>query len=222
MKYLPCKELTKVLLPAYTKCCILKTNCTELRFDLTLGHFPRGFCGAFGSLADVKLVLVLAEPGTPNPIDHGVPLKTPPHNLLEDNTVGVFDVIKENKGTRNFHGNVGIILDECWPGLSLEEQFARTWMTESVLCSAKSAVAQIPRTIELACGETYLRRQLDLLPNAFVVALGGKARSRMDMIGANYHATAWAPGKPKGLTKEALKTWKELGKAFRKYLKKNG
>ena len=224
MKYLPCKELTKVLLPAYTKCCILTTNCSELKNDVKEGHVPRGFCGAFGSLSDVQLVLVLAEPGNPDPEIHGDKTNPTPRKLLADNTLGVFETvdIAKKDGKRNFHGNIAIILNECWPGLTLEQQFERTWMTESVLCSADKSTGQVPRPIEQACAETYLRRQLDLLPNRFVVALGDKAKKRLGMIGVEYDFAAWAPGRPKGPTKEALKTWKELGKAFRKHLRKNG
>ena len=222
MKYLPCKELTKVLLPAYTKCCILTTNCSELKYDPTLGHVPRGFCGAFGSLADVKLVLVLAEPGNPKDKSWGVPKNTKPNEHLKGNIAGVLEAIKKPERKRGFHENVGIILNECWPDLTLEEQFERTWMTESVLCSAKYAAGKVPRPIEQACAETYLRRQLDLLPKRFVVALGDKAKKRLGMIGVVYDFAASAPGRPEGPKERALQSWKELGKAFRKHLQKNG
>lgn len=135
---------------------------------------------------------------------------------------GVFGEVLRNDGKRNFHGNIGIILNECWPGLTLEQQFERTWMTESVLCSAKTMAGEVPRIVELECAGTYLRRQLDLLPNRFVVALGGKARKRMDMIRFEYNFAAWAPGMPGGTKPKALQSWKELGKEFRKHLRKNG
>lgn len=223
MKYLPCKELTKVLLPAYTKCCILTTNCSELKNDVKEGHIPRGFCGAFGGLADVQLVLVLAEPGNPNPDGrHGYEMKTPPRRLLECNVVGVFETIKENKAKRNFHGNIEFILEQCWLGESLEEKFKRTWITESVLCSAAKTCGPIRPIVEQACVEGFLRKQLALLPNAYVVALGRKAEKRMEAASLPRHNYASHPGGREGIRKRALESWERLGKEFRKHLRKNG
>ena len=49
-------------------------------------------------------------------------------------------------GKDQFHRNIRDILNDCWPGLSFKEQLRRTWVTESVLCSASVECGSIPRT----------------------------------------------------------------------------
>lgn len=55
----------------------------------------------------------------------------------------------------------------------------RTGITESVLCSAPLEGPAVSTAAARACRANYLQRELDLLPNALVVALGAKARDRM-------------------------------------------
>jgi hypothetical protein len=73
MDFLPCPELLEVLLPAYRPCrnfagtCEGRVGSTPEGWRPEKGHVPRGFIGAFGTLDDVKLVLVVAEPADPLP-----------------------------------------------------------------------------------------------------------------------------------------------------------
>jgi hypothetical protein len=226
MRYLPCKELTEALISgSYPKCCSFKTIGSIVRYDPKNGYIPRGFCGAFGKLSDIALVLVINEPGNP-PSDgtQEYDMSMTPMELIEDSARGVFRAVKDaaKTGDRTIHGNIATILNECWPGLTLEEQYTRTWMTESVLCSAPKSTGPIPRIVEKACAERYLCPQLALLPNRFVVALGGKTQRRMSMMSLPASFMASAPGKPEGPKERARKSWGELGIAFREYLRKNG
>jgi len=67
-RFSPCAELRELLLPAYAPCRHFDGNChCVARWDPGKGHVPRGFVGALGSLDEVKLVLVAAEPGDPLP-----------------------------------------------------------------------------------------------------------------------------------------------------------
>ena len=70
-----------------------------------------------------------------------------------------------------------------WPKSTLDEQLNRTWLTESVLCSAKVESGSVPLSVERACSTRYLMPQLELFPNARIVALGSKARDRLARIG---------------------------------------
>ena len=222
MRYLPCKELMEVLIPAYPKCCNFNTSCSEMRYDPKNGYVPRGFCGALGSLAEISLVLVIPEPGNPGNGEQPYNMSMTPQELVEDSARGVFEAVRANTGRRNFHGSIAAILNACWPGSTLEQQFTRTWMTEAVLCSAPESTGPIPRIVEKACAERYPCRQLAILPNRFVVALGGKTQRRMGMMSLPASFMASAPGKPECLKERALHSWSELGMAFRKHLRKNG
>jgi len=59
-------KLATVLAPAYAPCLEFQRACTEMRWDPSQGHVPRGSLGATGSLEEVELVLVFAEPGDPH------------------------------------------------------------------------------------------------------------------------------------------------------------
>jgi hypothetical protein len=82
-------------------------------------------------------------------------------------------------GKDYFHRNVRYILDQCWPGVPFSEQMRRTWITESTLCSARKEGGSIPASVHRFCVDSYLSKQLALLPNATIAALGGKARDRI-------------------------------------------
>ena len=168
--------LLATILPAYGPCDHFSGVCQEMGWNPPAGHVPRGFCGALGSSDEVELVLVTAEPGDPLPGEV--------HTGLES------AVTTSIEGLRNrvtpFHRNVRLILDLCFPGQSFEEQLRRTWRTNSVLCSAQIEGGSMPRPIEDICIQTYLRKQLALMPNALVAALGGKAQNRLRRHGIKF------------------------------------
>jgi hypothetical protein len=91
-----------------------------------------------------------------------------------------------------FSRNLRQILDFAWPGMGFEEQMKRTWITESVLCSASAEGARVSSRVEVECFERYLRHQLSRLPEARVVALGRKAEMRLRRQGVEFVAAASA------------------------------
>jgi len=129
----PCKEVREMLLPAFALCNGFEGNCGSMRWQPEVGHVPRGFCGASGVPGDVRLILVVAEPGDPHANEI-----YPPDARPEDKFEAACGYAYASFGTGKdqFHRNIRAILDECWPSLSFHEQFRRTWITESVLCSA--------------------------------------------------------------------------------------
>ena len=185
----PNKALIECLNPAYS-CAEFDGVCAEMHKREC--NMPRGFCGAAGSLEEVELVLVFAQPGDPYEGEDPRDLKS------------AYEYTMNSFRHRNdpFHKNVRKILYECWPTLSTDDKFdelmRKVWLTESVLCSAKNKGGQVPALACRACGRNYLCPQLALLfPKALVVALGSNPKNRLldlgfsDFFAADRHT---APG----------------------------
>src|ERR1051326_2742320 len=173
----PIPELVRILSGAY-RCSHFDGVCHQMLWKPELlGHIPRGFTGGFGTAYAVRLVICLAEPGNPKPGTESYDVSLGSEALIERIASGVAATIE--KGGRGFHGNLGYVLQRCWPDLSIPERLQRTWITEATLCSAHVSTASIDRTIEDACAARYLKAQLDLFPQAFVLALGQKAEYRL-------------------------------------------
>lgn len=64
-------------------------------------------------------------------------------------------------------------MSELFPDLTFDQQLRHVWMTEGRLCSITHEIGGVR---DRNCAATYLERQLDALPNATVVAFGGKAQ----------------------------------------------
>jgi hypothetical protein len=176
-------ELISILSPAYEPCEGFKLGCGEMRWNPAIGHVPRGFTGASASVSDVELVLVFAEPGDPQPGES--------HTGLLSSYEFAYSAFAT--GMTLFHRNVRYILDSCWPRVSFDEQMQRTWLTESVLCSAVKEGGNVRAATVRECGQRYLAPQLAVIPNAIVAALGGKAASRLRMAGVKGFLEAGAP-----------------------------
>lgn len=60
------RELVEILQPAYAPCPGFRRRCRgTARWKPELGHVPRGFVGALGAVDEVKVVILVAEPGNP-------------------------------------------------------------------------------------------------------------------------------------------------------------
>lgn len=176
---LPCKEVREVLLPAFGPCVGFRNGCQSMRWLPHEGHVPRGFCGATGTVEEVQLVLVVAEPGDPHRGEVYPPSMSQEEMLARvcRHAYGCFA-----DGKDQFHRNVRMILSDCWPDLTFNEQLRRTWITESVLCSAGKECGPVPPVVYRNCVDRYLNVQLALFPSATVVAVGSKARNRMTRL----------------------------------------
>jgi hypothetical protein len=190
-------HLARILEPAYRPCTAFSGPCREMRWDPSAGHVPRGFVGAAGSLAEIELVLVVAEPGDPHEGESHEGLAT-----AYEYAVGALEARKER-----FHGNIRNILDACWRGLPFEQQLAKVWVTESVLCSAKREGARVTSAAATECGRRYLSAQLKLLAHALAVALGAKAEERLRAIGFENFVRASAAAPPGCNFKGARQSW---------------
>jgi len=128
------------------------------------------------TLDDVRLVLVTAEPGDPYGSE-SYPTGPTPRAILEASCRYVFEVLRSGKDL--YHRNLRYILNGCFPGKPFEAQLEHTWITDSVLCSAEREGGSVSISVGHECRARYLEAQLNLFPNAVVVALGSKARHRL-------------------------------------------
>jgi hypothetical protein len=171
-----------------------------MRWRPSAGHVPRGFLGASGSLAEVELVLVLAEPGDPHPQERHEGLQTPYS----------YAAVCLATGKDLFHRNVRKILGMCWPDLAFEQQMRKVWLTDSVLCSARTEGGNVSPSASRACGQRYLLAQLQLFPGALVVALGRKAQQRLTVLGFTRFLPAFAAAPPGCNGPKAQASWARI------------
>ena len=85
-------------------------------------------------------------------------------------------------GKDRYHKRLRLLLDLLFPGLSLEEQLKKAWVTETYLCSAPVEGGSVPSRAESECASRYLQPQLMLLAGRPVIALGGKAQKRASRV----------------------------------------
>lgn len=202
----PAPELVDVLLPALARCPGFDGACKHsVRWDPAAGHVPRGFRGATGHIKDVKLVLVCAEPGDPYEGESCEPKSGSARDRLRkvytDSCIHLQDRVDQ------FARNIRKILDMAWPEMAFAEQMRRTWLMETVLCSAKFETDELPKEVENECLNRYVRGQLALFTNARVVALGGKAQKRLK-AGKISFVSAFAASPPGCNQPRALESWR--------------
>ncbi len=201
----PSPRLRDILLPVYDPCPAFNSSCSIMRWSPHNGHVPRGFCGCTGSCEEVRLVLIVAEPGDPHPSEtHSV--KAGSEELLAETFRYSYRCYMEGKD--QFHRNVRHILNLCWPDLSFEEQMRKTWITESVLCSASRECGSVPSQVWRECTRRYLFPQISLFRRAIVSALGSKARDRTVGIPGVCSVGAAAP--PGCNHRGVRESWEEL------------
>ena len=209
-KSLPCEELADTLFPLYEPCKSFETVCSTMRWSPKQGHIPRGFCGAIGRTEHVRLILIMAEPGDPHPEE------TYSRNSSTEELFAVTSSYSYHcyqTGKDFFHQNVRYILNLCWPNLSFKEQMHLTWITESVLCSAKKESGNIPSIVSRQCTSRYLEKQLSLFNDPVVVAVGAKARDRTKGIPG---IMAVGAASPPGCNRKGVRdSWKEIAEAVK-------
>ena len=208
----PNSKLVKILQPAYRPCRGFKEGCDGIAtWDPAEGHVPRGFVGAFGRLDEIKVVILLAEPGDP----HGVEAYRG-GNYLEQTCEYTYKVLRE--GTDLFHRNLKYLLNGLFPGLSLKDQLRESWITETYLCSAPQETGPVRAAAEKECASRYLARQLELLDGLPVIALGGKAYTRAKRVpGVRNLKKAYAVGPPGCNHRPARPSWDAAAKWARTF-----
>nr|WP_162252385.1 hypothetical protein [Caulobacter sp. Root655] len=126
------------------------------------------------------------------------------------------DSLRRSGRPAPFHRNLRKILDLCWPNETLTEQLEKTWITDAVLCSAKFSGGPIDKVVENVCVTNYLARQIAVLPNAFIVTLGGKAARRLRRQNLCIDFLAQHPSARPNTSPEA--SWQRAAASFRTWL----
>lgn len=214
---LPNAHLLNILEEAYRPCTEFEGRCTSMKWAPKEGHVPRGFLGATGQISEVELVLVVAEPGDPQPKEsYGA--DQPPRKLLESVCEFVYESFAQ--GQDLFHRNLRSIIDRCFPGVGLQAQLRKTWITESVLCSAEKEGGHVPANACRACGSLYLERQLELLSDPVIGALGNKAQDRLGKyvshLSPDDFVNAYSVAPPGCNFEGAEESWNEIARQVRR------
>jgi hypothetical protein len=185
-----------------------------MQWNPMVGHVPRGFCGAIGNNVDVKVILVCAEPGDPHPEECHEADGTA-EGRLDSACHYAWECFAHGKD--QFHRNIRNILDMIWPELSFREQMNKTWITDSVLCSAKTEGGSIPRKVVQECTKRYLKNQIMMFANAKVVALGKKAQSRLMQANITDFIPAYAAAPPGCNFRGAKESWQYVASVLKKH-----
>ena len=172
---LPSKEVIRVLERAYP-CAGFEDACRTMQWDLQSGFIPRGYIGATNTVSDVEVVFVLSEPGEPQG-DENYSSEMSAIELIKMTCRQTYVCLMDQRD--QYHSNLRFILDQFFPSVDLDLQLKRCWITQSVLCSAPVETGILPVEVSRECRVQYLERQLQLFPNARVVALGSAAQSRL-------------------------------------------
>jgi len=209
----PCAELRAILAPAFAPCFSFAGACRVARWNPRAGQIPRGFIGATEGLTEVRLILLLAEPGG-GFSDESYATTASPDAYIEAAVMTAYRALSEKRTP--FHANLRYVLDQCWPGDDLDEQLRKTWITETYLCSAENSAGSVPPLAEQACADTYLARQFAILPGRPIIALGGKAQRR---VGRRARVIpAFAVGLPGANQRGARPSWAAAAAVARQQL----
>ncbi|MGF6239768.1 hypothetical protein P3T42_001500 [Paraburkholderia sp. GAS38] len=211
---MPNRDVRQILLPAYQPCasCVEGDCRNRARWDPPAGHVPRGFCGATGAVDEVRLILVCAEPGDPHSGES---------HTGDATASGLLDSACEyawygfSSGKDLFHRNVRKILDLCWPDADFETQMRRTWITDSVLCSAQKEGGRVSIKVERECARRFLAPQVRLFDKAVVAALGKKAERRLKIAGIEGFISAGSVAPPGCNHVGVYESWLRLAKLVR-------
>lgn len=208
--------LRKIVQQAYLPCSGFQAACAGYCvWNPSAGHVPRGYyqCGPDSS---VELIIVNAEPGDPagDEVYNGAGQFFETSQKYFERYL-VNDALRRNGKAAPFHRNLRKIISLFFDGENIELHLGKILFTNAVLCSAKVSGGRIPPEIEMYCGDKFLRKQISAHPNAFVLALGGKAQARLDRLGIEYNCGAQHPSaRPSSSPAES---WQEAASNFRNW-----
>src|SRR4051812_34122477 len=107
----PSTQLVSILKAAYPTCPRFNEVCKHhgIQWEGEKGHLARRYTGCFGEVSEVKLVLILAEPGTPGLGEAYTKRGT---RLIGDIADRVAGAIRDHEVTKSvFHRNLDFILN---------------------------------------------------------------------------------------------------------------
>ncbi|HXY57185.1 MAG TPA: hypothetical protein VEH76_01260 [Methylocystis sp.] len=186
--------------------------------DYEAGHRPRHVAGNLSNPSEVKIILLLAEPGSnPFPEELGRSEKT----WIEDITCDGLG----NGGNRlrydelagsDYERNPRDFLRMVWPNSSPRANMSRCVITNSFWMQAPSSGGPIPAGASREFG-VHLKRFLSVFANAAVVAAGVKAQARCKQAGI-FAMEMYALTPPGSNHQNVRDTWKTTADALRRRL----
>ena len=203
MNYLPPPELREILLPSYSPCPGFRRSVVNAHSHLGIRN--KDMCLAdslvrWGSLDEVQVVILVAEPGDP----HSEESYVFDDSLMTQTSKYAFNVYQTGKDL--YHRNLRFLINLVFPKATLEQQLRKTWIADTYLCSARKEGDSVPRQAERECAERFLAKQLELLKDRPVVALGGKAQRRAKPYSPNL-IKAYSVAPPGCNRREARPSW---------------
>jgi hypothetical protein len=209
--------LVDLLMPSLAPCPAFASTCLgEAKWDPSRGFVPRGWLTTAQAIADVQLVLVTAEPGDPaDGDDYSAMTAEQTRTATETFALDALerDILRRKGFSAPFHRNLRLLIDLCWPEMTVREQISRTWITPTVLCSARTSGGTVKQAIEAECMSRYLVPQLDALRGAFIIALGGKAERRLRRAGHPADFVVLHPSCREQRTVQ-VQSWRDAANAF--------
>ena len=97
-----------------------------------------------GGTSEVELVMIVSEPGDPQSSEAHEP-HLAGEAMLASACRLVTGLYREH--VDQYHRNIRLLLELCWPGITFDEKMRRVWITESVLCSAAREGAAEPLSL---------------------------------------------------------------------------
>lgn len=146
------------------------------------------------------MVLVFAEPGAPHAGEAYDQCETE-DDFMEAALSHAYTAF--SNGQDLMHKNTRWLMDQAFPGLAFDEQLRHVWLTESRFCSLDEELGSCSNRL---CANEHLAAQLALMPNARVVALGGKAAQRISQAASGFRK-AYAVAPPGCNHKPARPSW---------------
>lgn len=157
-----------------------------LQWKFSEGFAPLWLRGNWDNPGGVRLILLLAEPSTPDP---GETFSTKPESWFRaavrgPDTLPPFGLEHQERG---FQQKIEWFLQEC--GFDLDDH-ASVWsqiiVTNTFWLRLPDKFQQAPRTVEDYFIKQYLTPILHQLPNAIVIGAGGKAHRRLRKTGVSF------------------------------------
>lgn len=147
--------------------------------DYKAGHRPRYFAGNLGEPSAVRLILLLAEPGSSPGREE---LKCDEATWLEDVTCdglgdGGFPLRYDHLAKYPYEKNPRDFIQMVWPDEAYADRMKKVVITNSFCMQAEKSGGKIPVKAAREYGD-YLKRFIAVFQNAVVVAAGRKASDR--------------------------------------------
>ena len=183
MRFTPDQRLVDILQESYHPCPGFQGQCRGVAtWEPGAGQIPRAFVGALGTVEEVRVVIVTAQPAPPLPEEPALYSELTQDEMLATTCRHTFECLRNCRET--YHRGIRYLLDQLFrPNRNLEDQLKQTWITQTYLCSAPGGDGSRIRMPEAReCGERYLIRQLRLFEDLPVIALGRDTQRRLRAI----------------------------------------